>query len=141
MPFEVVSSLTPVQVDDLIGLYQHTYWAQTRRKEDVVRMLAEADYLFGVVERSTGHLRAFARVISDNVYRSVVLDVVVSPDFRGKGLTRMIFDSIFEHPVLGKVECTLLYCKDDVLGLYERFGFEVYENMYLMKRGPSCQTD
>ena len=141
MPFEVVSSLTSDQVDDLLDLYQHTYWAQTRRREDVERMLAESNYLFGVVEKANGRLRAFARVISDTVYRSVVLDVVVSPDFRGKGLTRMIFDSIFEHPVLGKVECTLLFCKDDVLRLYERFGFEVYENMYLMKRGSTCRSD
>jgi GNAT superfamily N-acetyltransferase len=134
MSFVVVGSLTPGQVDDLMDLFQFTYWARARSKEDVQRMLAESHYLFGVADKTTGRLCAFARVISDNVYRSVVLDVVVHPDLRGKGLTRMIFDAIFEHPLLGKVECTLLFCKDDVLKLYERFGFEVYDDMYLMRR-------
>jgi predicted GNAT family N-acyltransferase len=139
MTFVVVGSLTPGQVDDLMDLYQFTYWAKARSKEDVQRMLAESHYLFGVADKATGRLCAFARIISDNIYRSVVLDVVVHPDLRGKGLTRMIFDAIFEHPLLGKVECTLLYCKDDVLKLYERFGFEVYDDVYLMRRMPSDQ--
>ncbi len=137
MTFVVVYSLTPSQVDDLLGLYQHTYWAQTRKKDDVQRMLADANYIFGIAETGTGRLCAFTRVISDNIYRSVILDVVVHPDFRGKGLTRMIFEKIFDHPVLGKVECTLLYCRDDVVKLYEQFGFQVYQDMYLMRRASS----
>lgn len=140
MTFVVVASLSPSQVDDLMGLYRHTYWAQTRRKEDVLRMLDRSDYIFGVVEEATDRLCAFARVTSDDIYRSVIWDVVVHPEFRGKGLTQRIFDAIFDHPILGKVESTLLFCKDDVRKLYERFGFEVYEEMYLMRRG-APQTD
>lgn len=140
MTFVVVASLTPGQIDDLMELYQHTYWAQARRKEDVLRMLARSDYIFGVVEEATCRLCAFARVTSDDIYRSVIWDVVVHPEFRGEGLTKRIFDAIFDHPTLGNVESTLLFCKDDVRGLYERFGFEVYKDMNLMIRG-SSQTE
>lgn len=132
--FVLVGSLTPRQVDDLMDLYHYTYWAQTRRREDVERMLAATEYLFGAVEEATGRLCGFARVVSDHVYRAVVLDVVVHPDFRGRGLTKLIFGAILENQDLKDVECLLLYCKDDVVKLYEQFGFEAYEDMYLMRR-------
>jgi ribosomal protein S18 acetylase RimI-like enzyme len=134
MDFVVVSSLTPKQVDDLMGLFQFTYWAQERNREDVERMLKGSDHLFGAVEAASGRLCAFARVLTDNVFRAVIFDVVVHPDFRGKGLAKMIFDAILSHPVLGRVENVLLFCKDDVVELYERFGFEEYEGMHLMMR-------
>jgi len=134
MTFVVVGTLTPDQVDDLMQLYQFTYWAQSRRKEEVERMLVSSDYLFGVVEEDTGRLCAFARVLSDDVYRAVVFDVVVHPDLRGKGLSKRIFDAILGHPALGRVEYVLLYCKGDVLELYEQFGFEAYDDMHLMIR-------
>jgi GNAT superfamily N-acetyltransferase len=140
MAFKVVSSLTSDQVDDLMQMYQFTYWAQDRSREEVERMLADSDYLFGVVEPANWRLGAFARVLSDNVFRAVIFDVVVHPDFRGKGLTKVIFESISTHPVLGRVEDVLLYCRDDVIELYERFGFEEYEDMHLMIRKSSSKS-
>ncbi|MDD1746181.1 MAG: GNAT family N-acetyltransferase [Methanomassiliicoccales archaeon] len=134
MEFVVVSSLTSKQVDDLMGLYQFTYWAQARSREEVDRMLKGRGYLFGAVEAASGRLCAFARVLSDDLFRAVIFDVVVHPDFRGRGLAKMIFDAILSHPVLGRVENVLLFCKDDVVELYERFGFEEYEGMHLMMR-------
>lgn len=123
MPFEVVYSLTLEQVTDLMDLYQHTYWAQERRREDVESMLSDSDYIFGVVEEGTGRLRAFTRVLTDKVYRAVVFDVVVHPEFRGRGLAKMVFDAMVSHPVLGKVENIVLYCKGDVIELYKKWGF------------------
>jgi len=137
MDFAVVHSLSPEQVDDLMGLFRFTYWAQDRSKEEVERMLASSDYLFGIVELSSGRLCAFARVMTDSVFRAVVFDVVVHPEFRGRGLTKLIFDSILSHPVLARVEQLLLFCKGDVLPLYERFGFEEYEDMHIMVRKSS----
>lgn len=135
MSFVVVHSLTPEHVNDLMDLYQHTYWAQQRRREDVERMLDGTDFLFGVVEEGTGRLCAFTRVLSDKVYRAVVFDVVVHPDFRGQGLARLIFDAMVSHPVVGKVENIVLYCKSDVLELYEKWGFtDEVEGMLLMLR-------
>ncbi len=135
MSFKVVHSLTTSQVDDLMVLYQHTYWAQERKREDVERMLRSTDFLFGVIAEGTGRLCAFTRVLSDGVYRAVVFDVVVHPEFRGQGLVRIIFDAMAYHPVLGKVENVLLYCKNDVSGLYERLGFsDDLRDMHLMRR-------
>ena len=141
MTFVVVRSLTPQQVDDLMDLYQCTYWAKDRDVKAVERMLSSSEYLFGAVEQETGRLCGFARVVSDHVYRAFVLDVVVHPEFRGRGLIRLIFGSILEHPEIKDMECFLLFCKVDVVKLYQRFGFDAYEDMYLMRRTTGSQTE
>ena len=79
--------------------------------------------MFGVIEEDTGKLRAFTRVLSDRVYRAVVFDIVVHPDFRGQGLVRMIFDEMTSHPDLKDIEKLVHYCKEDVVGLYEKWDF------------------
>jgi predicted GNAT family N-acyltransferase len=135
MSFSIVTTLSQGQVADLMRLYGHTYWASERERDDVERMLASSDYLFGVVEAESGRLRAFARVLTDGVFRAVIFDVVVDPEFRGYGLTRMIFEAMLAHPELSKVENLLLFCKEDVVGLYGKFGFsEECDGMRLMRR-------
>ena len=79
--------------------------------------------MFGVSEEDTGKLRVFTRVLSDRVYRTVVFDVVVHPEFRGQGLVRMIFDEMTSHPDLKDIEQLVLYCTEDVVGLYEKWDF------------------
>lgn len=135
MAFRVVRSLTGSQVDDLMELYKHTYWASERSKEDVMRMLQGADHVYGVVDDETGRLRAFTRVLSDGVYRAVIFDVVVHPDFRGQGLARQTLEAVMSDGALKDVEMLLLYCRPEVLPLYAKMGFEdMHEEMHLMRR-------
>lgn len=135
MGFHIVNSLTEAQIDDLIGLYQHTYWAKERQRRDVVKMLCNSDHVFGAVEDGTDRLCAFTRVLTDEVYRAVLFDVVVHPEHRGKGLAGMVLEAVISHPDLASVENLLLYCKPDVIELYEKWGFtDGSSSMHLMKR-------
>ncbi|MCU0861095.1 MAG: GNAT family N-acetyltransferase [Methanomassiliicoccales archaeon] len=135
MALRLVTRLTPEQVGDLMRLFEDTYWASERSRDDVERMLSSSSFLFGVVDSGTDRLLAFARVLTDGVFRAVIFDVVVDPGRRGEGLARMLFDAIISHPILGEVEYLVLYCKEDVVGLYERFGFtEDCQGMRLMLR-------
>lgn len=135
MALRLVTRLTPDQVGDLMRLFKDTYWASERSRDDVERMLSSPSYQFGVVDGDTDRLMAFARALTDGVYRAVIFDVVVDPGRRREGLARMLFDAILTHPVLGEVEYLVLYCKEDVVGLYERFGFtEDCQGMRLMLR-------
>jgi ribosomal protein S18 acetylase RimI-like enzyme len=141
MGYLIVHSLNGRQVDDLMEMYKHTYWASERKKEDVLRMLSDTDYLFGVVDEVSGRLLAFGRVLSDGIFRAVIFDVVVHPEQRGKGLARMILDSITSHEELKLVESLLLYCRPEVIELYEKWGFQdMQPDMHLMKLTNSSDT-
>ncbi len=136
--FRVVTVIDDGQIDDLLELFKATYWAPHRTRADVAQMIRNTDYNFGVVEESTGRVRAFARVLSDRVYRAVVYDVVVHPDFRGEGLARMVLEAIIGHPEIAEIEYLCLFCKPDVIELYNKMGFTTDLDGIIMmgRRGP-----
>jgi GNAT superfamily N-acetyltransferase len=136
--FRVVDRVEEHQIDDLLELFKATYWAPHRTRNDVAEMLRNTDYNFGVAENPTGRLRAYTRVLSDRVYRAVVFDVVVHPDYRGRGLARMILEAVIEHPDLAQIEYLCLFCKPDVVGLYRKMGFtdDLDGIMMMGRKGP-----
>jgi len=136
--FRVVDHIADDQIGDLIELFKNTYWATHRTANDVAEMLRTTDYVFGVMDEDTGRVVAFTRVLSDRVYRAVIYDVVVHPDYRGKGLARMVLEAVIAHPEIGEIEYLCLFCKPDVVELYKRIGFtdELGGLQLMIRKGP-----
>lgn len=65
--FEVRYVLDPVHVEQLVGLYAHAWWAATRRRPHVDRMLEATDVVVAIVERRSDQLVGFARALTDDV--------------------------------------------------------------------------
>ena len=77
-----------------------TYWAKNRNREDVRKMLTNSDILIVLTDPKSDELIAFARVLTDKVYKALIFDVIVAPDHQGEGLGRAIMEAIIEHPDL-----------------------------------------
>ncbi len=118
-----ITSLSPTQVAQLHQLYQHEWWTQGRQLADVQTMVQHSDYVFGFCESASGQLVAFARVLSDRVYRAIVFDVIVAADHRQQGLGTRLLHQIIEHPELATMECILLFCLPEMMPFYEKIGF------------------
>ena len=125
MNYEPLDCLSETQTEDLIRMYRSEWWTRGRRPEDVQRMLEHADLVVGFCEPSTGRLAAFARVITDFVYKALVLDVIVAAEHRAAGLGRALMDRIVDHPRLSSVQHLELYCREEMIPFYERWGFRV----------------
>ena len=98
-------------------------------------MLPASDLLFAVVERSSDSLAAFARVLTDRTYLAVVLDVIVAPEYRGRGLGRLLIESICAEPALRDVASIELVCQPELLPFYRKWGFsEQVGRSRLMRR-------
>ena len=121
--FSVVSSLTEAQTLELHALYQGEWWTKGRTLEDIRTMLAHTTFIFGVVAPGSGKLLAFARVLSDRIYKAFLYDVIVHPDHRSAGLGTILLEHIMEHPILSKVRHFELYCLPERMPFYERHGF------------------
>ena len=68
------------------------------------------------------------RVLSDKIVRSVIYDLVIDPEFRGKGIGReLIKRCIQQYP---KSEW-LIQTGEDTAGFYEKMGFDRYKNSIL----------
>jgi N-acetylglutamate synthase-like GNAT family acetyltransferase len=133
--FEVVHQLTEVQVQDLCDLFQSTWWAKNRCLDDVQQMLKHSNIMVGICDEQTKALVGFARVLSDSVYRAILMDVVVREDYRDRGLGRVLMDAVIHHPDLQTVEVLALFCLPEVIPFYEKWGFTTEpKNLKLMVR-------
>jgi ribosomal protein S18 acetylase RimI-like enzyme len=73
-------------------------------------MLTNTDTVIGAVDQVSGQLVAFARVLTDGVFKALIYDVIVAPDFRNRGLGTRLEDAIREHPQLRDERHLEPYC-------------------------------
>lgn len=121
--YSVVNTLTESQIAQLHALYRQTWWSAHRTLPDVRTMLQHSDFIFGVTAPGAKELLAFARVLTDGVYRAVLFDVIVHPDHRSAGLGTFLISHITAHPVISRVEHLSLFCLPELRDFYGRHGF------------------
>ena len=61
--------------------------------------------------------------MTDFVFFAYLLDVFVIETYQGKGLSKLLIESIMNHKPIKNVDKWILATKD-TYGLYEKFGFE-----------------
>ncbi len=123
MPYTLLTHLDEPRVDQLCRLYRNEWWTSERRREDVLRMLKYTDAVVAFADPDTSRLVAFARILSDRVFKAFIFDVIVHPNHRGRGLGRILFDAVMSHEMVANVEHVELYCRPELEVFYERWGF------------------
>lgn len=135
MRFERIEQLTGGQINDLHRMYQEEWWTKGRGLEDVRRMLEHTNVIVGFCDAESQRLVAFARVLTDYVYKALVLDVIVEAGSRGRGLARTLMDAVVGHPSLASVRHFELYCRPELMPLYRKWGFsEELGELQFMRR-------
>jgi len=123
MKWHWLRHLQPSQMKDLQDLYQMEWWSKGRTLRQIRKMLQLSDLLFAAVDADE-RLIAFARVVTDFTYRATLLDVIVHPDHRGKGLGRALLEKVLSHPRLRPVERLDLFCLPPLIPFYKKMGFQ-----------------
>lgn len=121
--YRVVNALSEAQTEQLHTLYQREWWSAGRSLADVRTMLQRCDFIFGVTDPASRQLLAFARVLTDHVFKAVLFDVIVHPDHRSAGLGSFLISHITAHPVLSRVRHIELFCRPELEAFYRRHGF------------------
>jgi predicted GNAT family N-acyltransferase len=116
-------ALTPAQVDELVELFQQQWWTKGRQKDDVERLIEHAKLLFAFVDPVNEELVAFARAMTDGVYKAMIFDIIVKDSWRNTGLGRLLMETVMTNPVLAQVKHRELYCLEDMVPFYEKWGF------------------
>jgi GNAT superfamily N-acetyltransferase len=109
-----------IEPDALKALFEYAPWARGRTTDGIRAMLARTDYHFSAWDGLK--LVGFARVLTDGVYRATVWDVVVHPDYQGRGVGEELMSRLLAHPLLSRVEKFWLNTRDKFT-FYEKFGF------------------
>ena len=120
---ELRRRLTPMQVEQLVELFQQEWWTRGRTKADVDKLIENAGPLFAFVDPLNDELVAFARAMTDGVYKAMIFDIIVKDTWRSSGLGRLLMQTVMTDPVLARVKHRELYCLEDMVPFYEKWGF------------------
>lgn len=117
--FELTTDQNRMQIETIHRFLQKSYWAPMRPIEVIHRSI-ENSLPFGIF--MNGRQVAFARVISDYTTFAWICDVFVDEEFRGRGLSKWLMESMLKHPQLQGLRRWVLATKD-AHSLYSQFGF------------------
>ena len=120
--------------EEFCGLWQ-TVWGDPPAYEQVKLALDHTLFRVGIYDGSS--IIAMARVIGDLGLCYYIKDVIVHPDYQGRGIGRMLIDEIQryieENGVPGTWIFTELAAVPDKAPFYEKFGFSANEAIRLRK--------
>lgn len=117
-------------------LSEESYWATERTLEQTTRAI-ENSMPFGVYAGE--NLIGFARVVTDYATFAYVGDVFILEDFRGKGLSKWLMETIINHPDLQNFRRWILATRD-AHALYEKSGFTglKFPDRWMEKTAPNA---
>ncbi len=111
-----------VDLNQLQALFQScAFWAKERSLEDLNVAITNSEPVISAWDER--RLIGFARATSDGIYRATIWDVVIHPDYQGRGLGSKLVETVLSHPRMNRVERVYLMTTQQQR-FYERVGFE-----------------
>jgi hypothetical protein len=119
---KVISTLSEHHIVQLHALYQREWWTKDRSLGATRRGVAGSQVVIGIVDEGDT-LIAFARVLTDYLFKALILDVIVAEPARQRGLGNALMDLVVNHDALRGVRHLELYCLPELAEFYSRYGF------------------
>ncbi|MBI9075845.1 MAG: GNAT family N-acetyltransferase [Desulfatibacillum sp.] len=87
---------TQEEIARIVALYMgQGWWEEGKEGPELVARIVAGSHCFAVAEEN-GLIVGFGRAISDRASDAYVQDVLVAPEFRGKGIGRLIVRELTE---------------------------------------------
>lgn len=119
---KIIHQLTDKHITQLHELYQNEWWTKRRTLEETTQCVKGSQVCIGLIDES-GDLVAFARVITDYIFKAFIFDVIAAVSCRGIGAGDQIMSAVKNHSDLGSIKHFELYCLPELEGFYSKFGF------------------
>ena len=123
--FKPVKGLKKLQ----ILFNENTSWAKDRNIKQIKKMLANSNVIITVWNKN--NLIGFGRATTDQVYRAVLWDIVVSKDEQRSGLGKIIVEELLKDKKIITTEKVYLMTTDRK-DFYKQLGFKINVNQDLM---------
>ena len=107
----------------------NTLWAKDRTKKQIKQMLANSNVIITLWDKK--NLVGFGRATTDQIYRAVLWDIVVSKELQGVGLGKIIVEELLKDKRISSVEKIYLMTTNRK-DFYKQLGFKVHTNQSLM---------
>lgn len=121
MDLHLQHTLNDAQLEQLHQLYQGEWWSKGRTLEETRICAQRSSLIFALCDGE--NLVAYARVLSDYIFKAFIFDVIVAQGARQQHLGEHMLQCILRHPDLKNVRHLELYCRPELVDFYKRFGF------------------
>jgi N-acetylglutamate synthase-like GNAT family acetyltransferase len=108
-----------LDIEVIAEMLTRAYWAKGRTHDVIARYLQHS-LVFGVYD--DGKQIGLARIISDYTTFAWLCDVFILEDYRGRGISKWLMETILAHPDLQGLRRFVLVTRD-AHELYAKYGF------------------
>jgi N-acetylglutamate synthase-like GNAT family acetyltransferase len=108
---------------------QNTSWAKHRTLYQIKQMLANSNVIITLWNKN--NIVGFGRATTDQVYRAVLWDIVVSKDLQRVGLGKVIVEELLNDKKINSAEKVYLMTTDGK-DFYKQLGFKINTKQSLM---------
>jgi len=108
---------------------QNTLWAKGRTISQIRKMLANSNVIITLWYKN--NLVGFGRATTDEVFRAVLWDIIVSKDIQRFGLGKVIVEELLKDKKINSAEKVYLMTTDRK-DFYKQIGFKVNIKQTLM---------
>ena len=122
---EIVLSEKLPDKKEYFALFETTGWNQSYGASPDELELANRNSWFTLSAYDDGKLVGFGRLVTDHVLHAMIFDMIVLPEYQGKGIGTTIIKTLVKKCTDHGIRDIQLFCAKGKRGFYERNGFEV----------------
>ena len=108
---------------------QNAFWAKNRNKNQIRKMLSNSSVIVTIWHKA--NLIGFGRATTDQVYRAVLWDIVISKKSQRLGLGKIIIKALLDDKNINSVERVYLMTTNGT-DFYKQLGFKKYSQQSLL---------
>lgn len=111
--------------NEYFSLFVTTGWNENYKAgpDDLERVNQNSWFVISAYDENK--LVGFGRVVTDFVLHAMIYDMIVLPDYQGKGIGTMIIETLVNRCKEQGIRDVQLFCAKGKRAFYERNGFEV----------------
>jgi ribosomal protein S18 acetylase RimI-like enzyme len=111
-------------INDYWELFQTTGWNQEYNfsVQDLANAIQHSWYSVSLYDLN--RLIGFGRVIADGIHHAIIVDLIIHPDYQGKGMGSKLLERLVSKCKDNKIRDIQLFAAKDKYAFYEKFGFE-----------------
>jgi GNAT superfamily N-acetyltransferase len=109
--------------EQYIKLFLSTGWNEKYKLDDdsIYNTLRNSYYIVSALEGNK--LVGFGRIISDGIMHALIVDMIIDPEYQGKGIGTLILEDLVGVCVKNEIVDIQLFCARDKEPFYLKNGF------------------
>ena len=129
MEFTISTQKNLLNIDFIHNyMTEKSYWAKERTIQQTKKTV-ENSFCFGMYTDTKQQI-GFARIVTDFVFFGNIMDVIIDPEYQGKGLGKKLVEFMLQHDAIKSLQTITLKTKD-AHSFYEKYGFQRVGNSQL----------